>query len=88
MSYNEFMNKIFWMCVDALNIWADQIGWTYEELNVWIFIVIHPLLTFSLMLAVWIQKHTHYQHLTELQERWTRLAESHFHNVSKINRIN
>ncbi len=80
MTYDDFMNKIFWMCVDALNAWADLMGWTYEELNIWIFIVIHPLLTLFLFFVVWLQRRSHYRHVQKLQERWTLLTEVYFSN--------
>lgn len=80
MNYDDFMNKIFWMCVDALNAWADLMGWTYEELNIWIFIVIHPLLTLFLFFVVWLQRRSHYRHVQKLQERWTLLTEVYFNN--------
>ena len=80
MTYDNFMNKIFWMCVDALNAWADLMGWTYEELNIWIFIVIHPLLTLFLFFVVWLQRRSHYRHVQRLQARWTLLTEVYFSN--------
>lgn len=69
MNYDEFMNKIFWMCVDALNAWASLMGWTYEELNIWIFIVAHPLLTLFLFFMVWWQKSAHYRHIQRIHDR-------------------
>ncbi|MAE55421.1 MAG: hypothetical protein CMK23_05460 [Porticoccaceae bacterium] len=83
MTYDNFMNKIFWMCVDALNAWADLMGWTYEELNIWIFIVIHPLLTLFLFFMVWYQRRSHYKKLAKLTERWTLLTEVYFDHKSK-----
>lgn len=39
------MAEIFDICVDIL-IWiGDVTGLTYKEANIWIFVIIHPLLT-------------------------------------------
>ena len=83
MTYDQFMDKIFWMCVDALNAWANYWGITYEELNIWIFIVIHPLLTLFLFFAVWWQRQAHYRHIQKLANRWTLLTEVYFNNKLK-----
>jgi hypothetical protein len=80
MTYDQFMDKIFWMCVDALNAWANYWGITYEELNIWIFIVIHPLLTLFLFFVVWLQRRSHYRHIQRLANRWTLLTEVYFNN--------
>ena len=46
----EFVcDKIFHICVDLLFWFSELIGLTYEEINVWIFIVIHPIITFIFM---------------------------------------
>lgn len=76
MTYDQFMNKIFWMCVDALNAWAEWQGWTYEELNIWIFIVIHPLLTVFLFFMVWFQKRAHYRHIQRTQYKYEELLQA------------
>lgn len=38
------MNDIFYWCVEALEFWAAQIGMTYEEINVWLFVIIMPII--------------------------------------------
>jgi len=39
------MAELFDICVDIL-IWiGDVTGLTYKEANIWIFVIIHPLLT-------------------------------------------
>lgn len=83
MTYDQFMNKIFWMCVDALNEWAALMGWTYEELNIWIFIVAHPMLTLFLFFMVWWQKSAHYRHIQQLQDRWTIITELYLDNKDR-----
>ena len=44
------MNQVFYWCVDALKFYANYWGMTYEELNVWIFCIIEPIV-FVLMVA-------------------------------------
>lgn len=38
------MNKVFYWCVEALEFWAAQFGMTYEEINVWLFVIIFPII--------------------------------------------
>jgi len=46
------MNAIFDWCVDLLEYVAPLVGMTYKELNVWLFVIIHPTITLALVLAV------------------------------------
>lgn len=39
------MAELFQICVDILKWIAQVVGITYEEANIWIFVIIHPLLT-------------------------------------------
>ena len=56
MTKEEMMDRVFWYCVDILNVVASWLGVTYEELNIWIFIVIQPAIIVVLTLAlVWQQ---------------------------------
>lgn len=48
------MNELFDICVDILYWIANITGWTYKEANIWIFVIIHPILTLSLM--IWAMK--------------------------------
>jgi len=43
MNYHAIIDGIFDYCVDLLIITAQAIGMTYEEINVWFFIVFEPL---------------------------------------------
>lgn len=45
MGYDAFMNQLFYVCVALLRWGAYHLGMSYEELNIWIFVVIHPLMT-------------------------------------------
>jgi hypothetical protein len=38
------MNEIFDACVDLLHNWAGLTGLTYKEINVWIFVIIEPII--------------------------------------------
>ncbi len=39
------MDTIFWLCVELLKVSANFLGITYQALNVWLFVIIHPFLT-------------------------------------------
>ena len=41
------MNELFDLCVAILYCISDFTGLTYKEANIWIFVVIHPLITVS-----------------------------------------
>lgn len=46
------MNVIFDLCVAILVTLAERFGMTYQEVNVWIFVILWPVLT--LFLVGWI----------------------------------
>ena len=50
---NDIINFIFHGSVAALILLARLLGMTYEEINVWLFCVTWPILTFLLMYAVY-----------------------------------
>ncbi|MCD8421468.1 hypothetical protein [Tenacibaculum finnmarkense] len=39
------MNKLFDICVDILQYVGNVTGLGYKSANIWIFVIIHPLLT-------------------------------------------
>lgn len=39
------MDQIFDWCVNVLVYWAGILGITYKEINVWVFVIIWPILT-------------------------------------------
>ena len=47
--YQAAINAYFSWCVQLLYDMSAWIGITYEELNVWVFVVIHPLITVCLV---------------------------------------
>ena len=44
MSYEQIISQIFDYCVDLLVVSARYVGMTYEEINVWFFIVFEPII--------------------------------------------
>lgn len=45
------MNEVFYWCVRLLQHYAKVLGMTYEEINVWLFVILEPLFII-LLLAV------------------------------------
>ena len=43
------MSELFDFCVAVLYWISDFTGLTYKEANIWIFVIIHPLITLSLI---------------------------------------
>jgi hypothetical protein len=50
--YSTTINAYFSWCVHLLQDMSAWMRISYQELNVWVFVVIHPLIT--LLLAYWI----------------------------------
>jgi hypothetical protein len=46
------MDQIFDWCVNALIYWANIFGITYKEINVWVFVIIWPILTIGLVAII------------------------------------
>ena len=53
---NSFVNKIFYKCVDYLEIWAEALGISYELINIIIFIIGYPLFVLGLLLIIKSQR--------------------------------
>jgi hypothetical protein len=54
LSYKFFnMDVLFSYCVELLQNWAAVIGMTYEEINIWIFIIIEPIVFLIMCLWIW-----------------------------------
>lgn len=45
------MDHFFWRCVEFMKITAAWLGLTYEEWNVILFVIIHPLITVLFIFA-------------------------------------
>ena len=50
------MDAIFDWCVKVLVYFAGVFGITYKEINVWVFVIIWPILTLALVLWLIIQQ--------------------------------
>lgn len=46
------MDQIFDWCVNVLVYWANIFGITYKEINVWVFVIIWPILTIALVAII------------------------------------
>ena len=53
MTYHQIIDDIFDYCVEFLIIGAQAIGMTYEEINVWFFIVFEPVVFVMVLLYAW-----------------------------------
>ena len=54
--YNNFINSLFYLCVDILDIMAKFLGISYELINILIFIIIYPLLLLFLFWIIYFQR--------------------------------
>ena len=50
------MDKIFDWCVNVLVYWTGVIGITYKEINVWVFVIIWPVVTVLLVVIIFMQQ--------------------------------
>jgi len=50
------MDQIFDWYVDVLVYWAGIFGITYKEINVWVFVIIWPILTVILIGIIVMQQ--------------------------------
>ena len=50
------MDKLFQQCVDLLVRLAAKLNMTYEEINIWIFVIIEPIV-FLIMLVIIIRQY-------------------------------
>jgi hypothetical protein len=42
------MDTVFWICVKIMQVASDFLGITYQQLNVILFVIIHPAITIYL----------------------------------------
>ena len=52
---NNITNKIFYKCVELLEIWAEALGISYELINIIIFIIGYPLFVILLLFIIYFQ---------------------------------
>ena len=56
------MDQIFDWCVHVLVYWAGILGITYKEINVWVFVILWPILTIILF-AILLKQRQIIRHL-------------------------
>ena len=61
------MDQVFDWCVNVLIYWANIFGITYKEINVWVFVIIWPILTIVLI-AVIVWQRQRIQQLSKKSE--------------------
>lgn len=44
------MDTIFWICVHIMQVMSRMLGITYQQLNVLLFVILHPAVTIVLFL--------------------------------------
>ena len=49
------MNKVFQWCVNILVYFAAKLHITYEAINIWIFVIIEPIVFFILIWIIYRQ---------------------------------
>jgi hypothetical protein len=49
------MDAVFDWCVQLLVVWAERLGITYKEINVWVFVILWPIVTVLLVLGLLVQ---------------------------------
>lgn len=50
------MDQTFYWCVQVLVYGARLLGITNKEINVWVFVIIWPLLTLAMGVVIFIQR--------------------------------
>jgi len=58
------IDQIFDWCVQVLIYWAGIFGIAYKEINVWVFVIIWPILTIVLTVII-IKQQQRIRHLTK-----------------------
>ena len=48
------MNEVFDQSVRFLQLVSEQLGMTYQELNVWIFLIIEPIVFVILLIKIYL----------------------------------
>ncbi len=60
--YDKYINELFDYCVEVLTIGAKMLGMTYNEINIWIFCIIEPIV-FVIMFFIIINQSLKIKHL-------------------------
>lgn len=61
------MNEAFQWCVDALRWLGKLVGLTYEEVNIWIFCIIEPIIFFIMLYLIFYYR-TKYKRLKKIEK--------------------
>jgi hypothetical protein len=51
------MAELFDLCVGAMYLMSDITGLTYKEINIWLFVIIHPAITLTLLTLLIFKRH-------------------------------
>jgi hypothetical protein len=62
------MDAIFDWCVEVLVYFASMFGITYKEINVWVFVIIWPIVTLALIVVIILQQ-VHIRHLQSEEKK-------------------
>jgi hypothetical protein len=65
------VDAIFDWCVEVLVYFASVFGITYKEINVWVFVIIWPIISIALVTVVIIQQ-VRIRHLQKLLDERRR----------------
>lgn len=60
------INSVFKWCVHLLQVWAKKLNMTYEEINIWIFCIIEPIV-FIIMLVIMIRLYKRVKQLKKIE---------------------
>lgn len=60
------METVFWICVKIMQVMSNVLGITYQQLNVLLFVILHPTITLILFL-----KYRKYKQLWKEQQKIT-----------------
>ena len=63
------MDTIFDLCVRILVVLAELFGTTYKAINVWIFVIIWPVLTLVLVILFFVQRRMIQRLRSELSQK-------------------
>ena len=66
MTYDQMINDLFYLCIEILVVMGKELGMTYKEINIWFFVILHPLVTISLLVMLWVQRSLHYRTLRKI----------------------
>lgn len=69
------MNELFWICVKLIQDLSRITGISYEELNIWLFVIINPLVSL-LFIILYIRLLVLYGKLKKIKKISKKLGKS------------